>query len=175
MSSIDRKDRIPSPSRSNDRENVVDHDAPHGMCSVARQLRLLIMSQVTDDVPARANGQEHGYGKNHMIIVQPLKRSEMQARQYLALYKSPCVTVTFLLAFICTRPWHWGGTSALFCDTYFFLLHLHRSRMVFMGHSCKVLAHVLGSLVPFLAALYQTHSGPYSKVCSILQCSMFMI
>lgn len=36
--------------------------------------------------------------------------------------------------------------------------------MVSMGHSCKVLALVLGSVVLFLAALFQTHSEMYSKV-----------
>ncbi|KAI9574810.1 hypothetical protein HD554DRAFT_2233233 [Boletus coccyginus] len=55
---IDRKDRIPSPSSS--RGNVVDHDAPH----------------VTEDhIPSKRHVAE---GKAHLINVHPLKRSEMQ-------------------------------------------------------------------------------------------------
>lgn len=57
----DRKDRVPSPTDSSSRGNVVDHDAPH----------------VTDEFASRRNGPESA-GKNHMINVQPLKRSEMQ-------------------------------------------------------------------------------------------------
>ncbi|KAG1892161.1 hypothetical protein F4604DRAFT_11608 [Suillus subluteus] len=57
----DRKDRVPSPAGSSSRGNVVDHDAPH----------------VTDEFASRRNGPESA-GKNHMINVQPLKRSEMQ-------------------------------------------------------------------------------------------------
>ncbi|KAG1768648.1 hypothetical protein EDD22DRAFT_220898 [Suillus occidentalis] len=57
----DRKDRVPSPTDSSSRGNVVDHDAPH----------------VTDEYASRRNGPETA-GKNHMINVQPLKRSEMQ-------------------------------------------------------------------------------------------------
>ncbi|KAJ8586665.1 hypothetical protein M405DRAFT_795305 [Rhizopogon salebrosus TDB-379] len=60
--SVDYKDRIPSPTNSSsERGNVVDHDAPH----------------VTEEIASRRNGPEQP-GKNHMIIVQPLKRSEMQ-------------------------------------------------------------------------------------------------
>lgn len=55
---IDRKDRVPSPSDSHG--NVVDHAAPG----------------VTDDPLPRKNAIHDG--KSHMIIVQPLKRSEMQ-------------------------------------------------------------------------------------------------
>jgi len=61
LHSLDRKDRIPSPSGSNSsRGNVVDHMSPH----------------VTDDVPItrRPPGQD----KSHLIVVQPLKRAEMQ-------------------------------------------------------------------------------------------------
>jgi len=51
---VDRKDRVPSPNESeSSRGNVVDHHAAH----------------------ARRAGPE---GKQHMIVVQPLKRSEMQ-------------------------------------------------------------------------------------------------
>jgi regulator of protease activity HflC (stomatin/prohibitin superfamily) len=54
---VDRKDRIPSPASSSQR-NVVDHDAPHGAASKMPQ----------------ASSSKSG----HMIVVQPLKRSEMQ-------------------------------------------------------------------------------------------------
>jgi len=35
------------------------------------------MTEVTEEVATRRNGPDNA-GKNHMIIVQPLKRSEMQ-------------------------------------------------------------------------------------------------
>ncbi|KAK0190412.1 stomatin family protein [Armillaria mellea] len=59
---IDRKDRAPSPSEGSigSPRNVVDHDAPH----------------VTADVPVVP--RKLGDTKQHMITVQPLKRSEMQ-------------------------------------------------------------------------------------------------
>lgn len=57
----DRKHRAPSPIDSASGGNVVDHNAPH----------------VTDEFASRRNGPESA-GKNHMINVQPLKRSEMQ-------------------------------------------------------------------------------------------------
>ncbi|KIJ69924.1 hypothetical protein HYDPIDRAFT_121111 [Hydnomerulius pinastri MD-312] len=62
LDTIDRKDRIPSPSGSgSSRGNVVDHDAPHA---------------VTEEFTASKRvGAE---GKAHLINVQPLKRSEMQ-------------------------------------------------------------------------------------------------
>ncbi|KAG1752511.1 uncharacterized protein EDB91DRAFT_1044295 [Suillus paluster] len=66
MQSIDRKDRIPSPSSSSSRGNVVDHDAPPGKPRV-----------FTDEFASRRNGPEAA-GKNRMINVHPLKRSEMQ-------------------------------------------------------------------------------------------------
>ncbi|RDB19910.1 hypothetical protein Hypma_012963 [Hypsizygus marmoreus] len=59
---IDSKARAPSPSSStSSRGNVVDHHAAH----------------VTDEVPAgpRRVGAQN---KDHLIVVQPLKRSEMQ-------------------------------------------------------------------------------------------------
>jgi len=55
---VDRKDRVPSPSSS--RGNVVDHDAPH----------------VTEEPLSKRHANIDP--KSHMIIVQPLKRSEMQ-------------------------------------------------------------------------------------------------
>jgi erythrocyte band 7 integral membrane protein len=79
--SIDRKDRIPSPSGStSSRGNVVDHDAPHGM-HLPHTLHLQIegsTSVVTEDRPPA--GRVGAGGKSHMIVVQPLKRSEMQVR-----------------------------------------------------------------------------------------------
>jgi len=58
LDSIDRKNRIPSPSSSHG--NVVDHDAPH----------------VTEEYSA---SKRHVVdAKSHLIHVQPLKRSEMQ-------------------------------------------------------------------------------------------------
>lgn len=39
--------------------------------------RILTMSEVTDEFASRRNGPESA-AKNHMINVQPLKRSEMQ-------------------------------------------------------------------------------------------------
>ncbi|VDC04115.1 unnamed protein product [Peniophora sp. CBMAI 1063] len=60
MSSIDRKDRIPSPTGSG---NVVDHHAPH----------------VTDEPVNGSASKAPGSGdKSHVIKVQPLRRSEMQ-------------------------------------------------------------------------------------------------
>ncbi|KAF8505711.1 hypothetical protein F5888DRAFT_1651269 [Russula emetica] len=60
MSTIDRKDRLHSPSGSTaSRGNVVDHHAPH----------------VTDDIPR----DHHHTGMNPRVIkVQPLKKDEMQ-------------------------------------------------------------------------------------------------
>jgi len=55
---MDRKARIPSPSESS-HGNVVDHDA----------------APVTDELPAVP---KRSTDKSHMIVVQPLKRSEMQ-------------------------------------------------------------------------------------------------
>jgi erythrocyte band 7 integral membrane protein len=61
QNSVDHKDRIPSPTASHSsRGNVVDHMSPH----------------VTDDVPTAKRAT--GHDKGHMIVVQPLKRSEMQ-------------------------------------------------------------------------------------------------
>lgn len=47
--------------------------------------------------------------------------------------------------------------------------------MVSMGHSCKVLALVLGSVVLFLAALFQTHSEMYSKVRAAILLNVLII
>lgn len=61
LQTVDRKDRIPSPTGSgSSRGNVVDHMSPH----------------VTDDVPT--SRRPVGQDKSHVIVVQPLKRSEMQ-------------------------------------------------------------------------------------------------
>ncbi|KAH9977845.1 hypothetical protein BGW80DRAFT_1284461 [Lactifluus volemus] len=57
--SLDRKDRLPSPSSSS-HGNVVDHDAPH----------------VTDDIP-RENHRASA-PKSHTLKVQPLRKDEMQ-------------------------------------------------------------------------------------------------
>lgn len=77
LDTINRKDRMPSPSSS--RGNVVDHDAPHG--------RYLLLSFNTMQGSTSAVTEEYSpskrqvaEGKSHMINVQPLKRSEMQAR-----------------------------------------------------------------------------------------------
>jgi hypothetical protein len=81
---VDRKDRIPSPSESF-RGNVVDHDAANGMCSSYPQTLTSLSEsryrEVTDDLPAVPK-RSHTDGKNHMIVVQPLKRSEMQVGDY---------------------------------------------------------------------------------------------
>ncbi|VDC04116.1 unnamed protein product [Peniophora sp. CBMAI 1063] len=58
MSSIDRKDRIPSPTGSG---NVVDHHAPHD-----------------EPVNGSASKAPGSGDKSHVIKVQPLRRSEMQ-------------------------------------------------------------------------------------------------
>jgi len=60
MSSIDRKDRVPSVSEDSSRGNVVDHNAPH---------------VTADGEPRRLDPTKV---KSHVIQVQPLKRSEMQ-------------------------------------------------------------------------------------------------
>jgi len=82
----DRKDRIPSsptPS-STSRGNVVDHHAPHGMyffihTLISGYLEILINTciQVTEELPA--GKKTIPQDKSHMLTVQPLKRSEMQA------------------------------------------------------------------------------------------------
>ncbi|KAF7300904.1 PHB domain-containing protein [Mycena kentingensis (nom. inval.)] len=83
MSTIDRKDRVPSPtaSSSSSRGNVVDHNAAHGTWNQASpenaEPELMHARAVTDEpvVPRRTLD---GAGKGHMIQVQPLKRAEMQ-------------------------------------------------------------------------------------------------
>lgn len=45
---------------------------------------ILTMSEVTDELASRRNGPESA-GKNHMINVQPLKRSEMQVNNTILL------------------------------------------------------------------------------------------
>ncbi|KAF9000201.1 hypothetical protein BDQ17DRAFT_1359799 [Cyathus striatus] len=59
---IDTKARVPSPSGSSARDNVVDHHAPN----------------VTDEHVPVGPKRDNAIGKNGMITVQPLKRSEMQ-------------------------------------------------------------------------------------------------
>jgi len=70
---IDRKDRIPSPSSS--RGNVVDHDAPHGQYHASNIMEGSPSAVTEDHIPSKRHIPE---GKAHMINVQPLKRSEMQ-------------------------------------------------------------------------------------------------
>lgn len=83
MSTIDRKDRLPSPSGSTaSRGNVVDHHAPHGTCHT---LPILLSPNphppatanlVTEDVPR--DHHHTGMHSRHVIKVQPLKKDEMQ-------------------------------------------------------------------------------------------------
>ena len=74
LDSIDRKNRIPSPSSSHG--NVVDHDAPPGANPSLIWDIDGSTSVVTEEyAPSKRHVAD---GKTHMLIVQPLKRSEMQ-------------------------------------------------------------------------------------------------
>jgi hypothetical protein len=108
---VDRKDRVPSPSggSASSRSNVVDHHAPHGECymSLSRSFLRSVPTTVTEELPGRRGGTE---GKQHMIVVQPLKRSEMQV--------CPCrrtpldfVFTLQMAAFVCAGSWNYRGVS----------------------------------------------------------------
>jgi hypothetical protein len=80
MSSIDRKDRMPSPNGSHvPGDNVVDHDAPHGTYSgvFLSSGRTDYPRAVTDD---SAHPTRNYDAAKHVIKVQPLKKGEMQVR-----------------------------------------------------------------------------------------------